>query len=195
MKIHSISVTKAKLDKIPEIERAFYVHIGHLRNELMVPRKLLERSVKNPPDNPVLGDVNFSQSFIIARLLAGKLWEGWELMRKAYFSTKLSLMIESKLPEDTKDALGNLKKYFGKKNVIDSVRNEFAFHYNAQRVRTQLFLVEETDNLKIYAAETEDVLFQFSEIIVGSAMLGAVQTGDSSSLASSAASLASTPAV
>lgn len=161
----------------------------------MVPRKLLERSVKNPPDNPVLGDVNFSQSFIIARLLAGKLWEGWELMRKAYFSTKLSLMIESKLPEDTKDALGNLKKYFGKKNVIDSVRNEFAFHYNAQRVRTQLFLVEETDNLKIYAAETEDVLFQFSEIIVGSAMLGAVQTGDSSSLASSAASLASTPAV
>lgn len=91
MKIHSIPVTKAKLDQIPEIERAFYVHIGHLRNELMVLKKLLERFVKNPSDNPVLRDVNLFQSLIIARLLAGKLWEGWELTRKAYFSTKLSL--------------------------------------------------------------------------------------------------------
>ncbi len=44
MKIHSILVTKAELDTIPEIERAFYVHIGHLRHELMVLKKLLERS-------------------------------------------------------------------------------------------------------------------------------------------------------
>jgi len=178
MKIKSIRVTKAKLDTIPEIERAFCVHIGHLRNELMVLRKLLERSAKHPPDNPVLGDVHFSQSFIMARLLAGKLWEGWELLKKAYFSTKLALMIESNLPDDAKDSLRNLKKYFGNKNVINKVRNEFAFHYDHQRVRTQLSLVEETDNLKIYAAENEDVLFQFSEVIVGSAMLEAVQPGD-----------------
>jgi len=43
----------------------------------MVLKKLLERSAKNPTDNPVLGDVRLAQSFIIARLLAGKLWEGW----------------------------------------------------------------------------------------------------------------------
>jgi hypothetical protein len=178
MKIHSILVTKAKLDKIPEIERAFYVHIGHLRHELMVLKKLLERSAKNPTDNSVLRDVHLSQSFIIARLLAGKLWEGWKLISKAYFSTKLSLTIESKLPDDTLEALEKLKKYFGKKNIIGSLRNEFAFHYDSQRVRTQLSLADETDTWKIYVAETEDVFFQLSENVVSSAMLEAVQSGN-----------------
>jgi hypothetical protein len=162
------------LDKIPDKERAFYIHIGHLRHELMVLKKLLERSAKNPQDSPVLRDVNLSQSFIIARLLAGKVWEGWKMTRKAYFPPG----IESSLPDDTKEALGNLKKYFSKGNIIVSVRNKFAFHYDAQRVLTQLSLVEETDDLKIYVAETEDVFFQLSEIIVGSAMLEDVKPGD-----------------
>ena len=178
MKIHSISVTKAELDKIPEIERAFYVHMGHLRHELMVLKKLLERSARNPLDNSVLRDVHLSQSFIIARLLAGKLWEGWKLLGKAYFSTKLDLLIEKNLPEDTQESLGNLKGYFEEKNIITRLRNEFAFHYDPKRVRTQLSLVEETDNWKIYVAETEDVFFQLSENIVSSAMLEAVQSGD-----------------
>lgn len=178
MKIHTIHVPKAKLEKIPEIERAFYVHIGHLRHELMVLKKLLELSAKESPENPVLRDVGLSQQFIISRLIAGKVWEGWELTRKAYFSTKLSLTIGSDLPEDTKEALAALKKYFGKKNIIDRMRNEFAFHYDPLRIRTQLSLIEETDELKIYIADTEDVFFQLSEIIVGSAMLEAVQPGD-----------------
>jgi hypothetical protein len=178
MRIHSITVTKAALDKIPDTERAFYIHIGHLRHELMVLKKLLERSARNPQDNSVLRDVNLSQSFIIARLLAGKVWEGWELTRKAYFSTKLSLTIAPNLPDDTKEALGDLKKYFGRKNIIDRVRNEFAFHYDAERVRAQLSVIEETDNWKIYVAETEDVFFQLSENIVASAMLQAVKPGD-----------------
>jgi hypothetical protein len=178
MKIHTIHVPKAKLERIPEIERAFYVHIGHLRHELMFLKKLLELSAKESPENSVLQDVGLSQQFIISRLIAGKVWEGWELMRKAYFSTKLSLAIESDLPEDTKQALADLKKYFGKENIIARMRNEFAFHYDPLRVRTQLSLVEETDKLKIYIAETEDVFFQLSEIIVGSAMLEAVHPGD-----------------
>jgi hypothetical protein len=178
MKIYTIHVSKAQLDQIPEIERAFYVHVGHLRHELMFLKKLLELSAKESSEIPVLQDVALSQQFIISRLIAGKVWEGWELMRKAYFSTKLSLAISSALPDDTKEALGALKRYFGKKNIIDSLRNEFAFHYDPLRVRTQLARIEETDKLKIYVAETEDVFFQFSDSIVGSAMLEAVQPSD-----------------
>jgi hypothetical protein len=178
MKIHSIPVTKAQLDKIPEIERAFYVHIGHLRNELVVLKKLLDRAANNLQDNPILRDVYVLQSSIISRLLAGKLWEGWKLLGKAYFSPKLDLLIENNLPEDAQDSLRNLKGYFEKKNVIPGLRNKFAFHYDHQRVRTQLSLIKETDNWKIYVAETGDTFFQVSEIIVGTAMLEAVQPGD-----------------
>lgn len=179
MKIYSIPVTKAKLDKIPEIERAFYIHMGHLRNEFMVLVKLLKWSINTVSDDPILTDVNVSQTFIFTRLLAGKLLEGWQLVHKAYFATKLPLSIESNLADKTKDALKELKKYFGKKNVIDDVRNQFAFHYDPQRIRQQLSSVEETDELKIYVTESDANLFyQISEIIVGSAMLEAVEQGD-----------------
>jgi hypothetical protein len=178
MKIHRISVTKEQLDHIPSLERAFYIHIGHLRHELMVLKKLLELSAKETPAHPILCDVHLSQQFIIGRLLAGKVREGWELIKKAYFGTKLSLGIEKELPDDTTMALENLKKYFRTKNLIDCVRNEFAFHYDPERVQSQVLLVEQTDNLKIYIAETEDVFFQLSDAIVQSAMLEAVQEGD-----------------
>jgi hypothetical protein len=179
MKIHTIDVTKEQLDQIPHLERAFCVHIGHLRHELMVLKKLLELSAKETPDDSILRDVHLSQQFIIARLLAGKVWEGWELIRKAYFGTKLSLIIEKELPDDTRTALDTLKKYFRTKNLIGCVRNEFAFHYDPSRVQSQLGVVEPTDNLKIYIAETGDPFFQLSDVILLGALLDAVQNDDS----------------
>lgn len=179
MKIHSIPVPKTKLDKIPELDCAFYFHMGHLRNEVMVLMKLLDWSSNTATDNPILTDVRVSQTFILSAVLAGKLWEGWELTRKAFFATKLSLSVGNGLPDKAKLSLDRLKKYFGKKNLIHDVRNAFAFHYNLDAVRTQLSAVKETDNLRIYAAEkSANMFYQMSEIIVGSAMLEAIEPGD-----------------
>src|SRR5438067_1068906 len=50
MEIYSVPVTKAKLDKIPETERAFYIHILHIRNEVGVLIKLLSWSMNNASD-------------------------------------------------------------------------------------------------------------------------------------------------
>lgn len=146
MKIHRISITQEQWDHILSPERAFYIHIGHLRHELMVLKKLLELSAKKTPTDPILRDVHLSQQFIIGRLLAGKIREGWELIKKAYFGTKLSLGIEKELPDDTTMVLENLKKYFRTNNLIDCVRNEFAFHYDPERVQRRVSLVEQTDN-------------------------------------------------
>jgi hypothetical protein len=41
MEVRVIPVTKAHLDKIPDMERAFYLHVGHLRNEITILYKLL----------------------------------------------------------------------------------------------------------------------------------------------------------
>lgn len=95
MKIHRISVTKEQLDHIPSLERAFYIHIGHLRHELMVLKKLLELSAKETPVHPILCDVHLSQQFIIGRLLAGKVREGWELIKKK-LTLELSYRLESR---------------------------------------------------------------------------------------------------
>lgn len=179
MKIYSIPVSKAKLDKIPETERVFYFHMGHLRNEVRILLNLLVWSNSRATDNPILNDINFSQTFILSGLLAGKLREGWELIEKVYFATKLSLAIGNGLPEKAKTSLERLKKYFGKKNLIHDLRNAFGFHYDRPLIAAQLSAIEESDNLRIYMAEkSANVFYQMSEIIVGSAMLEATEPGN-----------------
>jgi hypothetical protein len=51
-------------------------HVGNVRNEVAVLMKWLKRSVNDPTDDAVLKNVNLSLSFMLDRLLAGKLYEG-----------------------------------------------------------------------------------------------------------------------
>lgn len=180
MEIIVVPVPKAKLDRIPEIERAFYIHAGHLRNEIWVLVKILGWSFNDKSDNPVLANVNLAQSLIIERLLAGKLHEGWELFRRAYIDTNLKLSIGSRLSGGARAAFNELDSYFGKsKNTINKVRNRFAFHYDPHRIKEQLSSVEETDKLEIYAGETTaNMFYLISETIANSAMLNTIQSGD-----------------
>jgi hypothetical protein len=179
MDIKVVRVPKAILDNIPELERAFYVHIGHLRNEIMVIQKLAWWNNNNRSGSDVLAAVNVSQGLILIRLLAGKVWEGWDLVGRAYFSTKVSHSIEAKLSIKTREALAELKAYFGKRNIIYMIRNQFAFHYSLPFLRDQLAKIEETDKLAIYLTRKNvNVFYEISEAIANSAMLDAVEKGN-----------------
>ena len=68
------------------------------------------------------------------KILAGKLYEGWQLMSTAYFGSKLSLVLEPLLPEPTRLSLADLKSYFSRTNLIHTVRNSFSFHYSAEEI-------------------------------------------------------------
>jgi hypothetical protein len=178
MNIKVVSLPKANIAGIPDLELAFYVHVGHLRNELMTIEKFLVWTLNNPPGE-ILSDLNVSQDLVIIRLLAGKLWEGWQLLQVSYFATKVSQSIASKLSRETSQALTELKNYFSRTNDIDMIRNEFAFHYSPDRIREQLAKVEDTDQLSIYLAEKNvNCFYQFAEAIADSAMLEAVHQGD-----------------
>jgi len=174
-----VRVPKATLDNIPELERAFYVHIGHLRNEIMVIQELAWWNNNNRSGSDVRAAVNVSQGLILIRLLAGKVWEGWDLVGRAYFSTKVSQSIEAKLSIKTRAALAELKTYFGKRNIIYMIRNQFAFHYSLPFLRDQLAKIEETDKLAIYLTKKNvNVFYEISEAIANSAMLDAVEKGN-----------------
>jgi hypothetical protein len=54
MEVFVVPVPKSKLDKVPADERAFFIHVGHVRNEVAVLMKWLKWSVNDPTNNPVL---------------------------------------------------------------------------------------------------------------------------------------------
>lgn len=124
MKLYVMHIEKDKFDNVPDVERAFYVHLGHLRNELMVLVKFLKASINKPSDNPILFDVQVAQTFLLSRILAGKVWEGWQLSKQLYIGTSVRLAIERRLPEEIRCAFRELEQYFEtKKNLINVVRN------------------------------------------------------------------------
>ncbi len=176
--LYVIPVTKAILDSMPEDVRVFFVQAGRLHNEAMWLQKLILASQQHETTNEILTGMQTYQALMLTRLLAGKLWEGWDLLNRSYFGAKLSRHYEQRLPTVGQEAIAALKKYFGKKGLMQDVRNNFAFHYSPERIRAILTDLEEP-GLKIYLSEQSgNTFFQFSETIVNIAMLEGIQKGD-----------------
>lgn len=112
-------------------------------------------------------------------MLAGKVWEGWQLVKRSFVDA-VRVTIEGALPEEPKCAFRALEEYFAtKKNLINMVRNRFAFHYDPSQIKKQLKAVDETDKLRIYVGEKEaNIFYQMSEVIAAKAMLDAIELGN-----------------
>jgi hypothetical protein len=176
--LYVVPVTKAQLDSIPEDARVFFVQAGRLHNELMWLQKLILASQQRETTNEILTAMQTYQALMLTRLLAGKLWEGWDLLNRSYFGAKLSQRYEQRLPRVGQEAIAALKKYFGQKALMYDVRNQFAFHYLPERIRAILTDLDEP-SLKFYLSEQSgNTFFQFSETVVNIAMLEDIQKGD-----------------
>jgi hypothetical protein len=85
IEIYEIPFSKAQLDATPEDERIFYLMAGQLANDLNFLTKLLMFAI-NPVDGPpVRARVNTSLAMFQVRLLAGRLHEGWKMMKGKLF--------------------------------------------------------------------------------------------------------------
>jgi hypothetical protein len=123
-------------------------------------------------------EIQVSQTFIISRVIAGKVYEGWQLIRKSYFKTKLSKALDEELDPGTLKSLGELKKYFSQTNIISRVRNRFAFHYGTDEVRSAVQnLHSDDEGMNIYVSELpENFFYQMSEVVVARAMLHGIHS-------------------
>jgi hypothetical protein len=180
MKIHKWKIKLTDLRKIPENERVLFVLLGHLVNELNVLNKTFKLCSQFPEEPKWRTHAHTSQALVFARVLLGKMYEGWKLLEKGYFHSQLSRHYHDKLNEEAKEGLGKLKQYFGKgDNLIKEIRKKFAFHYSLEDVKSALGDELDEEELVIYLAETNgNTLFYFSEYIVNHALLEAIVKDD-----------------
>jgi len=68
-----------------------------------------------------------------------------------------------------------IKDYFrGKNNLVNIVRNKFAFHYDKEKIKKELQNVDKDENLEMFLSEEGgqgNCLYAFSDLIVHRAML------------------------
>jgi hypothetical protein len=178
MQIYRCAVPKKKLAALPDVERRFFLMIGHLANELTILNKLFFWACKYDEDKGPREQAGITQPMLIGKIFVGKLYEGWNVLQKAYHGSKLSKEYDSLLTSEAKDALDSLKRYFStNENLIDKVRNSFAFHYPTKPEKQQLIEkvfdeTPETEQWEVLLGEKyANTLYYTSEMVLGRTML------------------------
>ena len=119
---------------MPDDERICLLSFSHAANEL----SFLDRTLycTKPDDADDADHTNAQQAyfFFFLRSLAGKSFESWKLIRTNYLSCILGRSNRTYLSEAGSTSLDFLKKYFGKTNVISTIRNDFASHFSPKRL-------------------------------------------------------------
>ena len=177
--LHRVDLTREQLDRIPDGERRLLVLVAHASNELNTLAKLFHFAAGSTADEGLTSQAETMQALVLARALTGKIYEFWQLLQNSFFGARLSREYEPLLDTESAASLDELKRYFGKENLVAIVRNKFAFHYSGDQIDAGYAALVDGDPLQIYLAKhNANTLFSFAETIAGRPMLEAIRPGD-----------------
>jgi hypothetical protein len=76
-------------------------------------------------------------------------------------------------------AIDSLGRYFGRANLIETVRNNFAFHYSPEQIRAGYQTLVNGDPLDVYLSRTNaNTLYAFAESIAGRSLMESIDPAD-----------------
>lgn len=178
MDVYEIKITKAQLQSLPEAERILVLQFGHVCNELSFLNKLL-LLVSDTETKGLEKKAMATQAMIVARLYIGKVFEAWRMIQRDYFGSQLSKTLDAELDEEGKKSLEALKTYFGRNNLLSSIRNDFSFHYWAEHLPKTMSAFDDSREFQlILGGAYANTLHKFSEEFVTVAMLEATGGSD-----------------
>lgn len=178
LKLFRVTVSKAKFDKIPEPERMLFIRFGHVIDEINTLLRLFLWSAQIENLKTEERNARVAQSIVVARVLTGKLYEAHGLIKRHYFGDKISKEYNPLLDDSTRNDLRLLKRYFSKANLINTVRNRYAFHYLHDELVESLNQIPPKDDFVFYLSQdNRNSLFCSADVIVRNAMLEAIIPG------------------
>lgn len=179
MLVEQLTLTPQTLSSIPRQERALIFVMGHAINELNVLNKMFMIASNFPEKPRILVHAHICQALTISRALTGKLHEAWMAIQNGYLKNKLAITYNPDLEQEVAEALTNLKQYFGKKNLIEIIRNTFAFHYSLSHATVEIPAGTPEEDLCIYFGNINaNTLYQFAEQAMGNALLDSINSLD-----------------
>ena len=170
MKVTSVEFPASALRKLGQDEQVFLVLLVRLLNEINILSKCIiiaSSALANLTRHKETAQR--VQALFFTRELAGKLWEGWELIRKSYFRSKLSVGYEKLLGDKGRDVLRQMREYFGRSVCpVRLIRNKHAFHFDAfdaDVIAKELARLDRDDVETMVLADRGNSLYTFGEDI------------------------------
>jgi hypothetical protein len=157
MEVHVAKLSRERLAAMPESERVLLFLLAHASNEINVLTKLILMMRKDDPPSLILDHVEAGQTFILMRLLIGKLHEAWELFKHRVQSNHaISMTYLPRLRPEASAALEALKRHFGGGSVLTAIRNKISFHYSdkGNLTETNFQQLAPSEPLQFYLTQT-----------------------------------------
>jgi hypothetical protein len=168
--IFQVDLKKSSLSAIPLAERRLLLLLGHAANEINVIQKLILVSGQEKPKIQFVDIVQAGQTFILIRILIGKMHEAWKLFTTRFHGDRLiKEKYEPRLSDEARKALNELGKHFGGESPLSQIRNNFSFHYRDENdlVEKSFHDVPEDDAWHFYLSNMQGNCFYYaSELIV-----------------------------
>jgi hypothetical protein len=154
----------ARLKRLAPEEQRLLVMAGHISNEISILQKILVACMNYRGKSEAARNGFATQNLVVAKVLGGKLFEAWRAIERLYYGSRLSREIGPKLMEDAQTAEGELRRYFGRDNPLNKVRNNAAFHYSGDTVPEAVAALNDDFPLQIFLTEeTGNSLYLFAE--------------------------------
>lgn len=178
IKLHELHYTKAELAKAPEKDRLFYLMATGLANDLQTLMKLFAVAVSEERDELIIKQGSSTVGMLMLRMLAGRLWEGWNLIEDGYKAIERHYVDE--LGPEASDSLSELRLYFrDRRNLIATVRDKIGFHADRGIVKRAFERVPNDADLGDYLCRTiGNTLYYSAELLHYEAINGFTGGGD-----------------
>lgn len=135
--IFELRFDKSALSHVPEAERILYFMLGEVANDLSTLSKQAMFWIQPQDGQSEIHEfARTSAAFLNLKLLAGRIYEAWNLLKKAEHS-RVFAAYRQDLDQGALDALSTIKKYFNTtNNLINHLRNKLAFHSDFETVKS-----------------------------------------------------------
>jgi hypothetical protein len=132
----ALKITKAQLEAIPKDDRTFYFIAGQILNDINILTKLIlaarNEFVLSGGEIAKRSAAN-AQLMLLLKLTAGRLYEAHKGINRSFSAKGFLKKYEAELPPGALARLKEVNKYFGKKSVIEHIRQHFGFHILSDR--------------------------------------------------------------
>ncbi|MEW6715524.1 MAG: hypothetical protein AB1306_10600 [Nitrospirota bacterium] len=168
MTFYNIKINKTELEKLSEDEKIFLFQLAHFLNEISILNKcfVMAGNGLTGSKDKIERHGQVALGLFFLRMLAGKLEEGWQMLQRDFFGSKLSKDYEKELPPNAIDSLNKLKRYLSSKNVIKFLRDELSFHYGKEEIKKELSKASTTETFEMFISDEATSLYAFSDPMI-----------------------------
>lgn len=169
VRILTYPIDEAVLQKLGNRRRNQLFGCMHAHNELSFLNRILLFTQNSTADGELHDHAQSIQMWCVLQILAGKLFETWQMLAQRILRAKPADPIIAALCPDHQAALAWLREYFGDRNLKDNaiklVRDKTAFHYDGMDMGQALNNLAARENTVHLAQHPANTLYYLGSAV------------------------------